>query len=368
MAAKRKAPKGCYWRGNTLWGRFKVAGVERRLSLRTDEGPVAQQRLKAAREREVASAHYGDARPTWEDAYIGWGNHIAAHAKPSTVKRYATSLKQIEPFLSGCYLDEIDKGLVSEIVRRRRAGSGDDPGATNATIRRDLTALSSVLSYAEVEGWKDDNPALARLRKLKERRDPVVLPELADIEAVIARAPGLFASLIRVALLTGCRLDELRRLERNHLDFRRGQIALYRTKNSRPRFIDMGQAREALERLPVFMDSQWVFWHDAGQPYLNISSNFRRLVAAAQKAAQENKGSFRPFRFHDLRHRFAVDALKNGMSIYDLQRHLGHGSIGVTEGYLDYLTPNEADQAKRSVAQNGEHLSRFEHGEGELSA
>ena len=95
------------------------------------------------------------------------------------------SLKQLEPFLLGLYLDEIDKGVVSEIVRQRRAR-----GATNATIRRDLVALSSVLGYPEEEGWRDDNPALTRLRKVKERHEPIVLPEHGDIARVIARAPG----------------------------------------------------------------------------------------------------------------------------------------------------------------------------------
>jgi hypothetical protein len=30
---------------------------------------------------------------------------------------------------------------------------------TNATIKRDLVALSSVLNFAIDQGWRDDNPA-----------------------------------------------------------------------------------------------------------------------------------------------------------------------------------------------------------------
>ena len=134
MAEKRKAPPGCFWRGHTLWGRFTVQGVEKRVSLRTDDAAVAVGRRKAKRDRAVAAAHFGDARPSWEDAVIAWGDHIAAHAKPSTVKRYAVSLKQLEPHLLGVYLDEIDKKLVGDIIRQRRA-----KGVTNATIRRDVS-------------------------------------------------------------------------------------------------------------------------------------------------------------------------------------------------------------------------------------
>lgn len=55
---------------------------------------------------------------------------------------------------------------------------------------------------------------------------------------------------------------------------------------------------------------------------------------------------FDGFRFHDLRHLFAVEALKSGMNIYDLQQHLGHSSVKVTEMYLAHLTPEEKAMAK----------------------
>ena len=51
---------------------------------------------------------------------------------------------------------------------------------------------------------------------------------------------------------------------------------------------------------------------------------------------------FPPFRFHDLRHRRAVDWLKAARSIYDLQQRLGHASVKTTEIYLKFLTSEEA--------------------------
>jgi integrase/recombinase XerD len=275
---------------------------------------------------------------------LAWGEHIAASVKPSTAKRYAVSLKQLEPFLLGLYLDEIEQGVVSEIVRQRRA-----KGATNATIRRDLVALSSVLGYSEEEGWRDDNPALTRLHRLKERHVPIELPEPADIARVVQRAPGMFAKLIEAAWLTGCRQDELRTLTRRQLDHTRRQITLHRTKAGRPRAIDLSPAAYALfQSLPVSMASPVVFWHGNGKPYENVSSRFAAIVRSARKSAQD----FRPFRFHDLRHRFAVDYLKNGGNLYDLQQHLGHSSVKVTERYLAYLTPDEARSAKHGPGTN----------------
>jgi integrase/recombinase XerD len=42
-----------------------------------------------------------------------------------------------------------------------------------------------------------------------------------------------------------------------------------------------------------------------------------------------------------LRHLHAVNWLKDGRSIYDLQKRLGHTSIKTTEGYLQFLTAEE---------------------------
>lgn len=41
-----KLPKGLYRRGEILWARFKVRGVEYRESLRTRSVSVAERRLK----------------------------------------------------------------------------------------------------------------------------------------------------------------------------------------------------------------------------------------------------------------------------------------------------------------------------------
>lgn len=110
-------------------------------------------------------------------------------------------------------------------------------------------------------------------------------------------------------------------------------------------WIVQNPALETLRAIPVHLHCQWVF-HHGGEPYRNVASRFRQLVLSAQKSAQEAGRQFRPFRFHDLRHLFAVEYLKGGGSLYALQKIMGHSSVKVTEMYLDYLTPQEADKAR----------------------
>lgn len=298
-----------------------------------------------------------------------WGRYIEKEVSAKTLARYASSLAVLEPHLEGLYLDEIDKPLIGSIVEARRdtayvpRGKKHPITVTTATIKRDLTALSSVLGFCVDEGWRDDNPVTAWLKpggrrksRLQERRDPIMLPEPAHIQMVIDRAPGLFAEMIRAARKTGARLDELGKGMRPHFDKARKQLTVVGKRN-KLRVIDLVDGGEdfgfeLFSCLPIAIETKALFWHrpppgkreigePAARPYRQISSNFARIVKAVAREAQKQEQDFRPFRFHDLRHVFAVEWLKSGRSIYVLQGRLGHTSIKTTEMYLAYLTPEE---------------------------
>ena len=339
---RHKAPPNTEWHGDTLYGRIRIKGKLRRWSLRSGDVELARVTVAADIEALKAEAFHPDQhRVKYNDVFSAWAErHITHEVGPATAKRYAVSLKQLEPYLRGKFLDEVDKALVGTIVDNRRAA-----GVSTATIRRDLVALGSVLAFADI----DDNAAQARLKRLKERRDPIVLPEDAHIERMMRRAPGRLSDMIRAAWLTGCRLDELVGAERTKLDHARRQLTV-RGKGNKLRVIDLdyGGAYEALRAIPPRLGCRWLFWHGNGEPYRNASSRFAALVASEHehaleeaRAAKHDEPDFRPFRFHHLRHRHAVDWLKAGRSIYDLQQRLGHSSVKTTEIYLAYLTPEE---------------------------
>lgn len=337
----RKAPKGCYWRGPILWGRAQVAGREYRWTLRTDDVRLARQRRKAWGERLIAERHFGEQRHRYKDVCADWGEHIATQVGPATFTRYLSSLKQLEPELLPFFIDEIDKAKVLAIVKRRRMV------VSMATVRRDLSALSSVLAFAEDQDYREGNPALDRLRKLKERRDPIVLPQHAHIARVLAHASTVESALIRTALAAGCRQAELVYAERRNLDLARKQISVV-GKGNKLRTIGLDdEICEILRLLPARINCKWLFWHRDGQPLRWIANRFRTLVGIEAKAAQKAAQEFRRFTFHHLRHRHAVDWLKAGKSIYDLQHRLGHTSIKTTEDhYLKFLTIEEERAVK----------------------
>src|SRR5262245_31503025 len=114
--AKRKAPPGCYWRGDALWGRAKVNGREVRWSLHTGDPTVARARRKAGKDRLTADAYHGDSPRTFVEALEGWETWIGRKVGRKTAQRYACSLDQLRPFLDGKRLTDIDGRLVAEMI------------------------------------------------------------------------------------------------------------------------------------------------------------------------------------------------------------------------------------------------------------
>lgn len=276
---------------------------------------------------------------TWDAAATHFENGGMGGVSENTAKRYKVSLRQVRDHLQKFHADEIGPRQITDLVRARR-----QEGATNATINRDLTAVSRVLAASLGSGANDHNAARDYDRSLnREKRLPIELPTAEDIAHAAGNAPDAWRPIIMFAAHTGMRQAEILTLEWRAVDLERGAITLHKTKGRRLRVIPLAgpllaQARETLERLP--------------QARGEVFRNFRNFPSrfAAWRAAQSV-----PFRFHDLRHWFAVTYLQRGGNIYDLQRILGHASIKTTELYLDYLTPAERRKVITGPAQNPAH-------------
>lgn len=339
MPAIRKHPPGTYWRGKTLWAKIKVAGRLYRQTLDTNDPRIAAERVARIRDSLTARIKHGEQNHTIHEAIAAWAPYTADRVGAKTLARYLISLKNIAPYIDGRLLSEINGPLIADIIATRRA-----TGVKIATVKRDLGALSSVMNYAIDEGWIEENPVLPRLGRLKERRDPITLPDHAHIEIVAQRAPGRLRNMILAAWLTGCRQDELASARANQFDPSRSQLTIV-GKGRRRRTVDL--TSEAAKALRPPKGHTWLFQARDGGPFRYVNTRWRKLVLGIEgvRAGPNNDGVVR-FRFHDLRHRFAVDYLKSGRgTIYDLQMVLGHSSVRTTEIYLDHLTPAERHRA-----------------------
>lgn len=335
-----------YRRGQTWWGRITVARKEYRGSLHTRNRVEAVKRLEKWREEVGRAKFYGAQRLTWDAAVLNYTEGDMAAVAASTAKRYLVSFRQVRQHLEQYHLDEIGPRQITELVKARRAD-----GATNATINRDLTAVSRVMAAGLGKGANDHNPAKDYDRSLnRERREPIDLPTWAEVAAAIEKAPTvLWGQIMDYASKTGMRENEILTLEKRRVELQRRAVTLHRTKGKRLRVVPL--SGPVLEDAIPILEAAMKRGHDlvfgrAGHAELkNFPSRF---------AVWRRKHGIR-FRFHDLRHLFAVTYLQRGGNIYDLQRILGHASIKTTELYLDYLTPEERRAAMMGTAQIPAH-------------
>ena len=150
--AQRRRP-GCYWRGSTLWAKAMVGGRMSWWSLDTSDPAIAKKRREAGKARLLADAKHGDAKRSLEEAIVAWEGNLTRQVAngvlgQKTKTRYLVSIKQLAPYLDGKALSDIDLRLLTGIVEAR-----EQKGVTNATIKRDLVALSSLMNFALDKGW-----------------------------------------------------------------------------------------------------------------------------------------------------------------------------------------------------------------------
>ena len=342
------ADKNLYRRGKTWWARFQVDGQDIRRSLRTPLIGKARKRAQDIREELEHARFYGHARTTWQDAVGRYCIEVMPGAiKPNTAKRYLVTFRQIRDHMDGKYIDEITKRDIAALIGARKKV------ASNRTIRNDLTAISRVFASAIGWGICEHNPALEYDRSLvRTRNEPIDLPTPEEVQKAVD-AKSSFSKVIALASQTGMRQQEILTLQWRQIELNRGVINLSRTKTDAARTIPLdgpllSDAAGTLGGTPRHPISALVFWHGDGQPFRNFSANFRAWRRRQTPPIR--------FRFHDLRHFFAVNYLRNGGYIYDLQQILGHASIKTTEIYLKYLTPEQKQQSMRPQSQTPAHV------------
>jgi integrase/recombinase XerD len=314
--------------------RAMIDGVLYREALHVSDVREAR-RLRDKRIKEIKlDVYHGEERIEWKAAVVQWFGHIRGQLARSTLKRYAVSIQQTLPHLEALSVDRIDAKAIASLVQARRKA-----GATPATCKRDLTAVSSILRYAQSLGQREGNPALDHARLLRERRPPIALPTDDAIAAVCATASPEFAAFITAARLTGARQGELVAVKWPAFNESASTLELI-GKGSKRRVISLSPA--ALAHIKgLARHGEHVFCARDGKPFTNAAWDFRRYSAQARRGRE-----FAHFRYHDLRHLFAVEALRGGMGIYALSHHLGHASVAVTEIYLTFLSGEQAQRAK----------------------
>ncbi|MDE4272735.1 tyrosine-type recombinase/integrase [Phaeobacter gallaeciensis] len=336
--------------------RVSIGGKEYRESLHTTSQRVAEKKARARIEELKSKADRGETDWLFHAGFTSFHDNMDAAAtkhgwSPSTCKRYRTSLLQIGRTLADIFAErsedieevgawEIGVAEVTEFVALRK-----DADVSVATINRDLTAFNHLMSHIKNKGWIEVNPVqLFEKQGMREKLPPIVLPTETAIARLSARAPGTLTFLPGFLNETGGRITEMAMIKWSDLCGMEQPVeghvtlTLVNTKGRKVRTITLRQqAIDILMQIPRSNWSPYVFWNKTEEGFYRAAANL-----FWDYAQEVDFGA----RMHDLRHKFAIDRLKEGWSVYRVQRYIGHGSVKTTERYyFRYLSQEQQEIA-----------------------
>lgn len=133
-------------------------------------------------------------------------------------------------------------------------------------------------------------------------------------------------NLILALLFTGARKSELLFAKWCQVDFQSKTLQIPLSKSGKTRYIYLSE-----ESIQVLSRQR----SDSGNVYIFSEPDHTRPISTLTKVWQRirEQCGFEDFRLHDLRHSFASFAIANGVSIYEVQKLLGHADTKTTMKY-----------------------------------
>jgi integrase len=209
--------------------------------------------------------------------------------------------------------------------------------------------LKAALEKAVEWNYLSYNP-LKKIKMPKLPQKNVLIISQEDFQSILAHEPN--STLIRIyefARGTGMRLSEILNLTWEQIDFTNNVITVmntgqFTTKSKRDRIIPMSKnVIEVLlvqkpELVKIDIMNHYVF----SKRGLMFNPDFisKRFKKSIRKAEVNNS-----YHFHHLRSSFASDLLAKGVSIFLVQKLLGHSSVAVTERNYAHLQTDSLKEA-----------------------
>ena len=301
-----------------------------------------------------------------------WTKEYLKDVKPRTMESYLCQIKNhIKPKLGAVKLEALNTHTIQSFYNRLSEERDGKPGLSPKSIKIVHGVLHKALAQAVAIQYLASNPT-----------DACTLPRVIqkEIKPLDEDGTALFLDAIKghryetvflVTLFTGMRQGEVLGLTWDCIDFDRGSITINKqiqkttdggsvyhmvqTKNSKGRTITPASYVMELLRWQQGKQAEWrlqagscweecplgnmVFTDELGRHLMphTVYHNFKKVVASI---------GLPNARFHDLRHSYAVAAIRSGDDIKTVQGNLGHATASFTLDKYGHVT----DQMKQASA------------------
>jgi site-specific recombinase XerD len=266
--------------------------------------------------------------------------HSKCIHSPKTQGIYGTALREFLKDTGDMPLAKIGVREIEGFILTKKTEASERTSATY------FTHLASAFEIARRWNWITSNP----FREVKKPK----LPELQPI-FLYKEEFGLllqtiedidFRDLLITAVSTGMRLGEIISLEWTDINFAEKTIlvqskARFSTKSRRNRTIPVSEQLWALLATRKERASCELVFHKS------IRVLRAEAVSKYFKAAIRDAGLDERLHFHSLRHSHASWLVQDGVSLYEVQKLLGHSNISVTEKYSHLMPQKLHDTVNR---------------------
>jgi len=308
----------------------------------------------------------------WLDIWLAEYN---PDIKPQTLITYKTQVRvHIKPALRAVKLTKLTTHMVQVFVNSLSNEKDNKPGLKPKTVKNIHSVLYGAMAQAVRLGYIRSNPCenVALPRMVPHEMHPLTKSEMTAF--LNAMEGNEYKSICTVAMFTGMRLGEITGLTWDRVNFREGTILVDRqlmrskikggphllvpVKNDNPRKLTPAPFVMQLLRKQKSVQAQMrlkagVLWGSEGGPenlvftnglgrhfmHNTITHNVRRIGEAI---------GVKNLCFHDLRHTYAVNALRAGDDVKTVQYNLGHATAAFTlDRYGHYTDDMRSDSAAR---------------------
>ena len=350
-----------YWEARVTTGRDPGTGRQVQISITGKTQKEVREKLQAAAVAVDNGTYIQPERMTVGEWLDIWTAEYLGGVKPNTVRIYRNNVKKhIKPALGAVRLPELRPHMIQAFINGLELAP--------ASVRLAYKVLYQALKKAVALHYIPQNPAEGCTLPRLEQEEIKPMDDEQTTALLNAAQGAEVEQLIKTALFTGCRLSELLGLtwdcvgrdtitiskqlarpdQRADGPFISPKNGKSRTLTPAPLVLDALKAQKRMQtaariKAGPLWDNAYnlVFTTETGAPVSQwkIERVFSKILAAA---------GLHGIRFHDLRHTYAVNAIRAGDDIKTVQGNLGHASAAFTlDRYGHFTERMKQDSAAR---------------------
>ena len=367
----RNGKEYTFWEARYTAGKDPGTGKQIQRSVTGKTQKEVAKKLKEATAAIDAGTYIAPNKMTVGEWLDIWSAEYLGAVKPSTVISYKAAIKNhLKPNLGAIRLEALAPHQVQSFYNSLSNAAAEEKPCSAKTIKNIHGVLHKALQQAVMNGSIRVNPCDACVlpKVIKKEIQPM---DEDQITAFLREIKGhRFEDLFKTTIFTGMREGEVCGLLWDCVNLEKGTVLINKqlqkmrqtggehrlvpTKNGKARSITLApfviailkqvkkkQLENKLRYGECYQSSGFVFTDELGQhlrPQV-VYRDFKKVVAAIGCPS---------IRFHDLRHSYAVAAIKSGDDIKTVQENLGHATAAFTLDIYGHVTEKmKQDSANR---------------------